>query len=333
MRHTVASSDTPRRRALASALLTLALAGCATTGAQRHTLVPTRYQTEVGPYSIHTNFPLSENSGAIQSLQALETQVQDKLAVRVPPDAGSIEVYILDSKASFSHFLRVYYPELPPRRAFFFAQGDRRVVYTFQGSKLDEDLRHEGTHALLHTAVHNVPLWLDEGLAEYFEVPRTQQGLNAEHVSLLEADLRSGWTPNLGRLEQITDLRAMAPRDYREAWAWVHFLLNGSPSNRTMLLEYLDELRTGPGSARLVTRLESQGVDLNREMQLHLASFLSTGPATLARSQERPRTEAGTTRLQSEELSQGRAVFLAGPPRGSVGTQLLSNLRRLRWWR
>ena len=76
---------------------------------------------------------------------------------------------MLDDRSSFLHLLRYYFPELPPRRAFFLAQGDQRIVYTYLGPRLEEDLRHEATHALLRGRFGDVPLWLDEGLAEYFE--------------------------------------------------------------------------------------------------------------------------------------------------------------------
>lgn len=308
--------------------------GCATTGGGRSTLVPTRYQNAVGPYTIYTNFPLRSDSAPIQHLKALESQIQEKLSLHRDPNAEPIEVYILDSKASFSHFLKVYYPELPPRRAFFFAQGERRVVYTFQGGKLDEDLRHEATHALLNTSVRSVPLWLDEGLAEYFEVPRAQQGLNPEHISLLEQDLSGGWTPDLARLERIQDLRQMTPRDYREAWAWVHFLLNGAPAQRSILLAYLHDLEQTEEPSTLASRLESLGDDPNRLMRGHLSTFVS-GAAPLARAESRRPTPT-VTRLQSEDPGGGQRLGRAPlpmPARPGPASQFLASLRRLRWWR
>ena len=39
------------------------------------------------------------------------------------------------------------------------------------GDHLRTDLRHELTHALLHGVLKDVPLWLDEGLAGFFELP------------------------------------------------------------------------------------------------------------------------------------------------------------------
>ena len=38
-------------------------------------------------------------------------------------DAEPVEIYVLDDRNAFAHFLKFYYPELPPRRAFFLARG------------------------------------------------------------------------------------------------------------------------------------------------------------------------------------------------------------------
>ena len=45
---------------------------------------------------------------------------------------------MLNDRNAFTHFLKFYFPELPPRRAFFLAQGSRRVVYTYLSNRLEE---------------------------------------------------------------------------------------------------------------------------------------------------------------------------------------------------
>src|SRR5262249_25586667 len=177
--------------------------GCATMGEQGESLVPTRYRTRTGPYAVYSNFPIAADASAIKSLHSLETDVESNLGVRVTADEAPVEVYILKDRQSFTHFLRFYYPELPSRRAFFLAQGTQRVVFTFMGERLEEDLRHEATHALLNVAYGDLPLWLDEGLAEYFENPDAHRGVNAEHLGRLPQDLASGWKPDLARLETL----------------------------------------------------------------------------------------------------------------------------------
>ncbi len=98
-----------------------------------------------------------------------------------------------------------YHPEFPDRRAFF-VEGDTQLdIYAYWGDRVAEDLRHEVTHGYLHTMVPHLPLWVDEGLAEYFEVPRGQQGLNPPHRDmLLQAAREQRWRPDMQRLEQLT---------------------------------------------------------------------------------------------------------------------------------
>lgn len=160
------------------------MVGCATMGDVKSgkPLVPTAFQVRTGPYVICTNDKLEADAAVVRELQSLEIQVRETLGLRVNIGENPVEVYILDDRRSFEHFLTFYYPDLPHRRAFFLANGHQRVVYTFFSDRLEEDVRHEATHALLHVAVGDIPLWLDEGLAEYFEGPGERNGLNPEHV-------------------------------------------------------------------------------------------------------------------------------------------------------
>jgi hypothetical protein len=169
-----------------------------------------------------------------------------------------IEIYIFDDRPEYDRFIQANYPDLPRRRAFFIAQAGREVVYAFRDEKLTEDLRHEACHALVHSAVGAVPLWLDEGLAEYFETPGDADGLHPRHVAELQAAIPNGWRPALTRLESLNQLRQMTARDYREAWGWVYFMLHASPKSREVLLHYLQDLRTGAAREPLSARLFQQ---------------------------------------------------------------------------
>ena len=142
-------------------------------------LVPTRHQVRTGPFILFSNFPMNDDPPAVRCLQALERDLKQHLDFRPRADDDPVEIYVLDDRNSFIHFLKFYYPELPPRRAFFLAQGSQRVVYTYASPRLEEDLRHEATHALLRGSFGDLPLWLDEGLAEYFETDLTQPGRRA----------------------------------------------------------------------------------------------------------------------------------------------------------
>jgi hypothetical protein len=117
------------------------------------------------------------------------------------------------------------------------------AVFAFWGDRVAEDLRHETTHGYLHSVVRNLPLWLDEGLAEFFEVPRGTGGLNRPHAEqLLMLLMTQGWRPNLARLETLTNVGDMRQENYAESWAWVHWLLMTAPELRTLLQQHISSL-------------------------------------------------------------------------------------------
>jgi hypothetical protein len=232
----------------------LSCASCSTLSERTQPLVPTRHQERTGGFILYSNFPLGDDTKAVSCLQALERDLAQHLDFRPRPDADPVEIYVLDDRNAFIHFLKFYYPELPQRRAFFLAQGNQRVVYTYASPRLEEDLRHEATHALLRGAYGDLPLWLDEGLAEYFESDLTRPGALSERIAPIDADLKNGWAPDLARLESLADIREMTPRDYRESWAWVHLLLNGSTPGRLVLLTSLGALSEKPGTLGLAEK-------------------------------------------------------------------------------
>jgi hypothetical protein len=267
-------------------ITTLGLSGCATMQDAGQSLVPNTFQTQTGPFAVYANKPVGPDAEVIQSLKSLERNVRTSLGVHVAAGTPPVEIYILKDREAFNHFLMFYYPELPPRRAFFLAQGPRRVVYTYYNDRLDEDLRHEATHALLNVALGDLPLWLDEGLAEYFEGPSGHDGLNPEHLARLPDDRKAGWQPDLVRLETLTTVREMTPRDYRESWAWVHYLLNGPPSGKQALLAFL-AAPTSTTAPRLSDRVAAANKNASGLMLTHLER-LNSAPAEVSSVRSEP---------------------------------------------
>jgi hypothetical protein len=136
------------------------------------------------------------------------------------------------------------------------------------GDHIRTDLRHELTHALLHSVLKDVPLWLDEGLAGFFELPPEQDGVNPQHLELLR---RGPFQPDLGRLEKLEQVRQMEKPEYREAWAWVHLMLRGSADGRRVLHEYLQVMRTTDRPGLLLPRLKEVLPDPDQALADHLA--------------------------------------------------------------
>jgi hypothetical protein len=82
-----------------------------------------------------------------------------------------------------------------------------------------------------------------------------------------------GWKPNLARLEAMSDLSQMGTDEYRESWAWVHYMLHGPVEVRQVLSDYLYDLQQGDTEARLSERLQAADPQIDRRLVAHLRSW------------------------------------------------------------
>jgi hypothetical protein len=74
----------------------------------------------------------------------------------------------------------------------------------------------------------------------------------------------------------------MTPRDYREAWSWVHFLLKESGESRAVLLGYLGDLRNHAEAGPISRRLASPAREESTALLRHLEKVRKGEPAKLA---------------------------------------------------
>jgi hypothetical protein len=212
----------------------------------------------VSQFVFYSDVPLKPNTPLFAELSQLRDQIFHEL--QLPPSDTLVQVYLFDDQDRYERYMRYRYPDLPKRRAFFVAHpgnaGAQRelLVFTFWGDHLRQDLRHELTHALLNSVLHEVPLWLDEGLAEYYELPPERDGVNALH---LDAFRRGEVGPNLAALESLNQVPQMGRAQYQEAWAWVHLMLRDNPAARQVLLAYLQQLRGSEPAGPLWPRLQA----------------------------------------------------------------------------
>lgn len=236
--------------------------------------LPGKNTVRTSQYVFNSDLDLKPDNPLFVELGELREQIVKEL--QLPPSTTLIQVYLFEDRERYDRFMSVRYPELPKRRAFFVAQprtvggGDELLVFTFWGDRVRQDLRHELTHALLHSVLKDVPLWLDEGLAEFFELPPENGGVNAQHLEQLR---KGAFAPDLARLEQLNQVAQMTPAEYRESWAWVHLMLRGTPDGRAALLSYLQQLRTTTSPGPLQPRLTAAMPGLTDALDMHLGQL------------------------------------------------------------
>ena len=247
--------------------VTFLTSGCATT--QRRNSLPHREQLTRDQLIIHSDFHLPKNHRLITELTSRRSEIAELLAI--PTTDEPINVYLFDDQDHFREFMTKSHPEFPNRRAFFVKNDTSLNVYAFWGSRVGEDLRHEVTHGYLHGVVPNIPLWLDEGIAEYFEIGRGKGGLNGPHVYQLANRFRRGeWTPDLTRLESLVSASELTQMDYAEAWLWVHFLLSGDSQSRSIIQDQLKSLIDTGQAQPVMPKIEAEFPDYETRLIMHL---------------------------------------------------------------
>jgi hypothetical protein len=226
---------------------------------------------QVGPFVCRADFSLQ----GLEALWADLGQLQGDLSqcLGIPPAQERIEIYLFSDESGYRRYLKTYFPQLPYRRALFAKFGGPGMVLTYRGKEFETTLRHECTHALLHAALPTVPLWLDEGLAEYFQEPRTQRAYDSRHLSATRWSVRSGTVPNLEKLEDKPDVSQMTSTDYRHAWAWVHFMIHGPAEAHAELARFLGDIRAEVPCGRLSQRLALRLDDVDRSFSDHFKGW------------------------------------------------------------
>lgn len=198
------------------------------------------FHLQRGQLVFHTNFYLPPTHPLIEDVVALRTDMFRTL--RCEPGTEPIHVYLYRSPQDLARIVRQTGDPIQQRRAYFLQTADTLKVYASWTYDIGIDLRHELAHGYLHSVRHHVPLWLDEGLAEYFEVLRPDLGNHPDHVKHLAHLLRTGpLNLDLERLEKLSDPATFEQTDYAVSWLWVSFLLS-RPDTSDVLAKYFQAL-------------------------------------------------------------------------------------------
>jgi hypothetical protein len=222
---------------------------------------------------LRSEFALTDEEGRrlVSEMDKLQEDVETLLAITASDEP--IQVNLFKSSSTYRQHLAQRVPEAAGRPALFVKGADMSRVYVYKRRGYSTDVRHECTHAVLHNALPFVPLWLDEGFAEYFEVAGTSRASGSPYLRSIKRSILFGWKPNLERLEAMSDLSQMGTEEYRESWAWVHYMLHGPVEVRQVLSDYLYDLQQGDTEARLSERLRLVDPQIDRRLVAHLKNW------------------------------------------------------------
>ncbi|MCC9604627.1 DUF1570 domain-containing protein [Blastopirellula sp. JC732] len=201
-------------------------------------------ERQIPPFAIHADFAIETVPQFEGELAGLRRDLATFLTL--PQQPTEIHVYLFASASTYREYVTRYFPGVPQRRALFIQANDVPMVFAHRSPHLLTDLRHECCHSLIHQAHKDLPLWLDEGIAEYFEPPQGNRRNRGDYLPQVVQEAKMGEISPLVTLERLRSVDEMGDRQYRHCWAWVHFLRHGPVGAQQALSQYLSAQRQQP---------------------------------------------------------------------------------------
>lgn len=234
----------------------------------------------VGRFQIHSDFQLAAATPLSHELASVSRDVRDLLGIG--SEDSPVHVVLFQSAQEYHRYMQNYFPQVPVRRALYIQDRGPGMLFTHWHGEVASDLRHEITHAILNDSSQALPLWLDEGLAEYFEVEGSQRFGGSAYLPAVCQRSAQGVVPSLKQLEEVTELMHFKEPHYRDSWSWVHYLLHRNAATRTMLTRYLAAVRQGTETLPLSRQLPQLTADINADFAQHFSALAVLKPDSLA---------------------------------------------------
>jgi tetratricopeptide (TPR) repeat protein len=244
----------PRRRLGLAWIAAAALAARPASG----TVLPDRENAWIRVETAH--FTLFGNAGAVRTREiGLELEkLRSVLSLLAPSAHGApvpTLVFVFKSDAAIAPYKPLYLGK--PTGAAGFFEGTSEGNFIALTASWSSDPRpvvyHEFLHYFLHSNFPPLPLWYEEGLADFYSTFRAtssaaEVGLPVErHVACL---MREAMMP-LDRLFAVSrdspeyNERSRQGIFYAESWALVHYLTEGAPRRAPQLSRYVRLLEQG----------------------------------------------------------------------------------------
>ena len=177
---------------------------------------------------------------------------QRKTELGQPPDGVAAYYNLMTNRVAMFDFTA------SQRSGQDFNRDIDKILQDPRGAHMVSTIIHEGTHQLmfnsgLQTRLADTPVWLNEGIAMFFETPdfgkrQGWRGPGKTNYDRLGSMLRYIKVRPQDSLETLlaTDQRLQSSgleveQSYAESWALIHFLVNREPAKFSKYLMYLTE--------------------------------------------------------------------------------------------
>ncbi len=164
-------------------------------------------------------------------------------------------IFVFKDAPSFQAYQRTYNGKPVDSGGYFLGRQLANYVAINGDQHGDERaiIYHEYLHYLMHTNFAALPLWLNEGLAEYystFQVARDEARIGLpipEHILWLRQHALIPFATLFAVTDKSPEYNEADRRGgfYAESWALVHYMISGNPERRRQASEYLRLVQAG----------------------------------------------------------------------------------------
>jgi Flp pilus assembly protein TadD len=265
-------------------------------------------------------------------------------------------VFVFGERKSLQPIVPLYNGR-PIALAGYLAQADDLNIMALSLEGYEESaavIFHEYTHLLVQGAVRWMPVWLNEGLAEYYGSYKLVDGGRAATIGRPRENhillLRERYLP-------MAELIAVEPSSvmynegerrsifYAESWAAAHYLMTTRPNGASAINEYVDEVAEGraPGEA-FRSAFGATPDEFDKELQVYIRRLrflvqrfefsekLAVNEPSASRTMTRDEVEAwlGTAQLRVKRIDEASPRIekaAANEPSTAAGQLSLGLLR------
>jgi len=218
-------------------------------------------------YRIFTNLSQHETVPFGRHMDAVFAQYDKRFRGLGDKPIERMSLYLFETEQQYDRFLQEHDIDAAHSGGMFFVthklQGLATWIDQRSRRKTIEVLQHEGFHQFAwHAIGPSLPVWLNEGLAQYFEHAvldeegRMSLGMASRpRIDRVKAALKQGDTLPITTLIRITPrqwasvLRRSLDRAnllYAQSWSLAYFLIHGdNGKHQPQLLDYLKRLSKG----------------------------------------------------------------------------------------
>ena len=162
------------------------------------------------------------------------------------PPVTPAKVLLFGSRSALRSYLDKECPQRVSAAAACFETAGTFVVALSERWRTSETLRylrHELSHYVTASHFYDIPPWMDEGLAQFFELGPPYPRPHPACLKALSRHLRRRKEGILTELISIPQGTGLSHEQYGQAWGLVFFLMTDSETGPTSVRRYLEKVR------------------------------------------------------------------------------------------